>query len=444
MSDLHILVEAKTEYTKTLINILSSCLLEGIQSIYSDSKSFCEKNRNNKYLITFQHNLSEIPKWNQSIISDEYSRIMDKSNCEWLDDLITAVFISHAKILTSIKVNESSKTLNLKIPKGEHFIHKCYIECARIFWKNPYLFYHKTSDIDYQKNIREAESIISKTIEETIRKLLPVKSILREYLGNNFEDDDIDNENIENLLSNNQKNNIKKMVQKDLENLQKNNINESNTNETNNNDTNITETNNESNTNETNNNDTNITETNNESNTNETNNNHTNITETNNESNTNETNNESITNETNNQTNNTNNDIITNDINIDKSIENNEKSIENHKNELGIINLDIKNNDIKNNDITNDINQLTEIETLELENNKSKNNNYESNIINNLELELKNELSNDNITLDIQENNDNQLIQNNKNILINDKPKKISKLKSANIKKIDPINFYIE
>ena len=43
MSNLHILVEAKIEYTKTLINILYNSLLEGFQSIYDDSKSFCEK-----------------------------------------------------------------------------------------------------------------------------------------------------------------------------------------------------------------------------------------------------------------------------------------------------------------------------------------------------------------------------------------------------------------
>ena len=217
MSNLHILVEAKIEYTKTLVSMLSSSILEGIQSIYDDSKTFCDKNRNNKFLITFQHNLSEIPKWNQTIISDEYARIVNKSNCDWLEDLITAVFISNAKVLTSIKNNESNKTLNLKIPKGEHFIHKSYIECARVFWKNPYLFYHKNTDIEQQKNLREAEKIIYNTLEDTVRKLLPVKAILQEYLGNNFEDDDIDNENIENILSNNQKNNIKKMVQKDIE-----------------------------------------------------------------------------------------------------------------------------------------------------------------------------------------------------------------------------------
>jgi len=221
MSNLHILVEAKIEYTKTLVSMLSSSILEGIQSIYDDSKTFCDKNRNNKFLITFQHNLSEIPKWNQTIISDEYARIVNKSNCDWLEDLITAVFISNAKVLTSIKNNESNKTLNLKIPKGEHFIHKSYIECARVFWKNPYLFYHKNSDIEQQKNLREAEKIIYNTLEDTVRKLLPVKAILQEYLGNNFEDDDIDNENIENILSNNQKNNIKKMVQKDIESVLK-------------------------------------------------------------------------------------------------------------------------------------------------------------------------------------------------------------------------------
>lgn len=206
MSDLHILVEAKTEYTKTLIHILSSCLLEGIQSIYSDSKSFCEKNRNNKYLITFQHNLSEIPKWNQSLISDEYSRIMDKSNCEWLDDLITAVFISHAKILTSIKVNESSKTLNLKIPKGEHFIHKCYIECSKEIYKNPYIFDVSKNLTPKEKhtNLRETISLINHAVTNAIRDLLPIRDILRQGLINkSYEENNniIEENNINNVIN---------------------------------------------------------------------------------------------------------------------------------------------------------------------------------------------------------------------------------------------------
>ena len=430
MSNLHILVDAKTEYTKTLINLLSSTIIEGIISIYDESKSFCEKNRNSKFLITFQHNLSEIPKWNQSIISNEYERIMVKSSCEWLDDLITAVFISHAKILTSIKVNESTKTLNLKIPKGEHFIHKCYIECARVFWKNPYLFYHKVNEIEYQKNLREAENIISQKIEETIRKLLPVKTILREYLGNNFEDEDIDNENIEKLLSNNEKNNIRKMVEKDIKNVvkNKNSISDSNSMISNN------------------------------ENTNE------------NNENTNENNDEN--NENNNENDNENNKLDTNKLNdsdvidpivneINKSETNNENN-----NELKEIDtLDIKENkEDTNSNIINDLKlnenniieknteinksdnvELNEVETLDIQNNIEKP--IDNNITNSFNNDL-NEL-NEIETLDLQNNNNvpniiSENVIDKKDIIIEKKIPKISKMKDVNIKKIDPINFYIE
>ena len=73
-------------------------------------------------------------------MGDEYVRIKTISKCDWLDDLVTAVFLSHTKILTAIKSNKKNNKINLKIPKIDHFIHKCYIESAREFWKNPFLF----------------------------------------------------------------------------------------------------------------------------------------------------------------------------------------------------------------------------------------------------------------------------------------------------------------
>ena len=39
---------------------------------------------------------------------------------------------------------------------------------------------------EYQKNRNECERLIEKSIEETVRKQLPVKHILQEYLGNNY------------------------------------------------------------------------------------------------------------------------------------------------------------------------------------------------------------------------------------------------------------------
>ena len=226
----HVLIDAKTEYTRQLSNILSPRMYEGILSVYEHSRDINEKHGKNEFLKTFQQYLSKIPDWSSETLKNEYEGIKEKSKCDWLDELITAVFVSHTKVLTAIKVGKKDKTIELKIPRAETFIHKCYIDIARQFWKRPDLFYHKISNIDLQKNLVECEQIIEKSLENTIRKLLPVKNILKEYLGDNYEDD-LDND-VTSEISLASRNNLQKLVKKELENSLKNKYVENVNNET--------------------------------------------------------------------------------------------------------------------------------------------------------------------------------------------------------------------
>jgi len=175
----HYLLEVKRDYTKQLCNLLVPVMYEGILSLYNTAK----KARNDVPMKMFQLVLSKVPDWNQHTITTEYNRIIAKTNCEWINELITAVFISHAKILSSIKTKKKTKTLNLKIPNGDYFIHKAYIECARQFWKNPYLLFDEVNSIEYQRNLRDSELIIEQCIEESVRKLLPIRNILQQYIA---------------------------------------------------------------------------------------------------------------------------------------------------------------------------------------------------------------------------------------------------------------------
>ena len=218
--NLAILVEAKTEYTKQLVNIISPNIYLGIKKIYNESKESCNNNNDNDddVLCQFQKDLSEIPKWNQEVINDECDLLIENSKCDWLDDLLTAVFVSHTRILTSINFNKNKNKINLKIPKVDHFVHLCFIEIARHFWKNPYLFDDSISKFEYQRNRRDAEKIIDNTINETIRKQLPVKHILKEYLGNEFKDTKLEDETINETTDNE---NLRKMVKAEIENCSK-------------------------------------------------------------------------------------------------------------------------------------------------------------------------------------------------------------------------------
>lgn len=208
-----ILIEAKNEYTKQLTKLLTKSMYEGIDSVYK----FSIKEPSSQILKKFQEHLSNIPKWNKTMIKDEYLRILNKVECDWVEELITAVFVSHTKVLTVIKNSEkNNKSIDLKIPCGEHFIHKCYIECARQFWKRPYLLDHRINNIDKQRNINESENLISISIEETIRNMLPVRTILKQYLGKDYQDD-IDDDDLSQNIPKTHKDNIKKMVQKEIE-----------------------------------------------------------------------------------------------------------------------------------------------------------------------------------------------------------------------------------
>ena len=216
--NLAILVDAKTEYTKQLVNIISPNIYLGIKKIYNESKELCSNNNDEDVLCQFQNDLSEIPKWNQEVINGECDILIKNSKCDWLEDLLTAVFVSHTRILTSINVNKNKNKINLKIPKVDHFIHLCFIEIARHFWKNPYLFDDSISKFEYQRNRRDAEKIIDNTINETIRKQLPVKHILKEYLGNEFKDTKLEDETI---TESNDNENLRKMVKAEIENCSK-------------------------------------------------------------------------------------------------------------------------------------------------------------------------------------------------------------------------------
>lgn len=191
--NINVLTDAKEEYTKRLISIIKPCIYQGIKSIYADAKDICmQDNTPDKVLMTFQDLLARIPKWSQDIINKEFERICNVSKCDYIDDLLRVVYVCHIKVLTVVHSTQKNKKISLKVPSGGHFIHLCYIEAAREFWKDPYLFSENVSKYELQKNMRDSENMIGECVYETVRKLLPVRYILKELL--NEPDEEIEEE----------------------------------------------------------------------------------------------------------------------------------------------------------------------------------------------------------------------------------------------------------
>jgi hypothetical protein len=173
--------EAKAEYTRQLCSFLVPALetyfldlLEEVKTSEKDPKRF---------LWAFQDALKQFPDWNIDKVQRETEKIQTATKCDYLEEILTAVFIAHTKVLSAIRLTSRQKKLQITIPKIDHFLHRTMSECARLLWSNAYLFSEAGPAVERQKNLRQVEQLLHEGVLQSIRGMLPVKSILKEYLA---------------------------------------------------------------------------------------------------------------------------------------------------------------------------------------------------------------------------------------------------------------------
>jgi len=190
VSSLH---ESKNEWGARLLTILTPLVIEGLKSIFDESIKLCRENDEmDKYLMTFQNLITRIPKWNANIVEAEKKRIIERSGCGYLEELVTCVHIIQLKLLTAMRVGQKQKKIDINIPKLDDFIHKAYINVARKVYKNVYLFEINVAPLQIQKHNRELETIVQECILNAVRESIPIEHILRAYMDETVEDDVIE------------------------------------------------------------------------------------------------------------------------------------------------------------------------------------------------------------------------------------------------------------
>lgn len=186
VSSLH---ESKNEWGARILTILTPLVAEGFQSIFDESLKLCkENNEMDKYLMTFQNLIRRIPQWNPLIVEQEKKRIIERSACSYLEDLITCVHIIQLKILTAMRAGQKQKKIDITIPKLNDFIHNVYVHTARKLYKSIYLFELNIPPLQKQKYNREFEILIQESILNAIRDSIPIESILRAYMDESIEE----------------------------------------------------------------------------------------------------------------------------------------------------------------------------------------------------------------------------------------------------------------
>ncbi len=182
----YVLVAIKKNLVDTLLVTLKPLIYSGILSIYIDTCKHAEKTHTYDIIRQFQSGLKNIQNWNNIIVQEESDRIKGslKDNYE-LDSMIMSIIVVQVKILAFVR-NKNKTDLDIKVPKGENFIHRVYIKTGeKIYYSRNILELIQYSNED-SKIRNEILDIIGECINDTLTSYIPINEILNDYIGSLF------------------------------------------------------------------------------------------------------------------------------------------------------------------------------------------------------------------------------------------------------------------
>lgn len=174
--DTIIIKEKKDAMLIELEKYLIPFFKKGINSIYDHIK---KNNKQRRFLLKeFQHALKNIGNWNTELKVSEWNR------CIALNAKVE-YYISHIYTFTCIILSGKN---NLVCDCCD-YIHKCYLNIARMLWKNPYVIYDiGICEQTRQKNSIELECIIKKSLHNTFLEIVhispEIQSVHQIEIGN--------------------------------------------------------------------------------------------------------------------------------------------------------------------------------------------------------------------------------------------------------------------
>ena len=181
-SVLSVYSDARAEYTKQLCMFLVPAYFQFYIELLEKAKQ-ATVSEPKRALWQFQTYMNEIHDWNMEKVNHEIHTINTNCGCDYLEDLLTAVFIAHTKVLTAIRLSANNKKVEINVPKVEHFLFKVLCETAKLLWSSTYLFRDGIPGMERQQNYRNIEQVLNEGILQAVRNLVPVKSILKDFMN---------------------------------------------------------------------------------------------------------------------------------------------------------------------------------------------------------------------------------------------------------------------
>lgn len=176
---------AKTHLRNHLATLVLPHVSDGIWSIYDNAKVLCEKNREiEQTLRTFQNLLTRIAVWTNDTLTTEVKRIEQASKCEYLEELITGVFLAYMRAFAAMQYRSTADSIEIEFdkPSLDTFVHELYKQVARGAWQHAYLFKtYGVSSEQQARNRKEITQLLEDSLDTVIDSFLPWKDIAKNY-----------------------------------------------------------------------------------------------------------------------------------------------------------------------------------------------------------------------------------------------------------------------
>jgi Family of unknown function (DUF5764) len=178
---MEVLNDAERRYSRKLVDAMLPEIIETFVTMWEDTK---KETKDRKFLENYRQALRRIKTdWSNVKVKEHVSNILKQ--CPLFPRLIAAVFVIHVKILSSIRIDKSSKKINLKLPSNDVFVHTSFIECARDLYEDPHVITDEKSPVERREELTRR---FTKCIRETIENLVPLEDIMNSYFPKDVDD----------------------------------------------------------------------------------------------------------------------------------------------------------------------------------------------------------------------------------------------------------------
>ena len=126
---------------------------------------------------TFLSRLNRVKHWTSTQISEQYLNVT-QSKEGLFELLLTRTFSLSSRILV-FAVDIPPAFLKISIPDNRRFVHAVFINAARAFFRNPWLFAHVYNDANPYLQIISLEKTVDAVVLRTVRELLNIDNIFQ-------------------------------------------------------------------------------------------------------------------------------------------------------------------------------------------------------------------------------------------------------------------------